>query len=82
MALQPSSPNFSNRTTENPLDEEKKLGKGDTISRVYTPEDRDYCSFLQIRLEDAKRQKQQPYPEFGWKTYYQVYQENEAMTVI
>lgn len=43
---------------------------------LYTPEDKQYLSYLQTRLERAKRQRDIPHPEFNNKTYGQYYEEN------
>lgn len=71
------APNSYNNPPVNPLDEKKDEIKPAEV--IYTPEDREYLSFLQLRLETAKRQKDQIYPEFNNKTYYQYYEENERI---
>ena len=62
----------------NPLDAKVDVNLKPFVE-IYSPEDKDYLSFLQYRLEVAKRQKDQPYPEFNGKTYYQIYEENEKI---
>lgn len=51
---------------------------------LYQEKDKEYLSFIQNRLEKAKTQRSNPYPEFGGKTYLQIYNENEniANTVL
>lgn len=61
----------------NPLLEEEK--KADIVEKIYSAEDKQYCSFLQDRLLNAKTQKEQSYPEFKGKTYFQYYEENEKI---
>ena len=39
----------------------------------------DYRTYLVRRLEDAKEQRNQKYPEFGYRTYQQYYEENEKI---
>lgn len=51
----------------------------ETPESIYSEEDRAYLSYLQGRLESAKNQKEQPYPEFNGKTYYQYYEDNEKI---
>lgn len=62
----------------NPLDEKPKE-EAQGIGMLYRPEDADYLSFLQTRLESAKRQKDAPWPELNNKTPYQYYEENEKI---
>lgn len=64
--------------TENPLDEEKKE---EQISpeQIYDEKDKEYLSFLQLRLESAKRVRSQQFPEFNNKTYSQYFEENEKI---
>lgn len=61
---------------QNPLvkDEVKQIP-----ATLYSEEDQAYLSFIQGRLESAKRQRANPYPEFGGKTYKQIYDENEKI---
>jgi len=49
------------------------------IERLYSDDDKTYLTMLQSRLETAKKQKEQPYPEFNNKTYYEYYTENEKI---
>lgn len=62
----------------NPLDDKPEILKK-SISQIYSEEDREYLGFLQVRLESAKRAKDQPYAEFKGKTYYQYYDSNEKI---
>lgn len=62
------------KSSTNPLDDEEK--KEFDSNKVYTEEDKQYLSYLQGRLESAKRQKDQPYEEFDGKNYYGDYNEN------
>lgn len=64
-------------TEVNPLDEKKKAPLNSAPE--YKDTDREYLGFLQNRLMRAKRQKDQPQPEFNNKTYYQYYEENEKI---
>lgn len=59
--------------SDNPLDKEKT--KEVPVS-LYSEEAREYLGFLQKRLESAKIQKDNPWPEFNNKTYYQRYEDN------
>ena len=61
----------------NPLDKKEEEKKD--LNLIYSETDKQYLSFLQRRLEDAKTQKNQPYPEFKGMTYYQFYSSNEAI---
>jgi len=68
----------------NPLDARSYAGKPeenspDTKDLLYSPEQKDYASFVQSRLENGKRQKNQVYPEYNNKNYYQIYNENERI---
>lgn len=74
------------QTYQNPLDKNKYPGKPventpetKTADQIYKPEDRDYLSFIQNRLENARVQRNQVYPEFGGKNYTQIYDENEKI---
>lgn len=69
----------SNMENANPLDKEKKEVADDVIESIYTDKDKQYINFLQQRLETAKRLRDQPYPEFGNKTFMQVYDENQVI---
>lgn len=59
----------------NPLvtDDKKEDLKPD---QLYTEKDKDYCGYLQQRLQRAKNARNQAYPEFDGKTYSQDYDEN------
>jgi hypothetical protein len=61
-------------SNENPLQKEKK--EDFDSERLYTPDQKEYLSYLQGRLQRAKDQKNQPYEEFDGKNYYQDYDEN------
>lgn len=75
----PTANNLSVKAVpENPLDDTVVKPEAD-LQRLYKEEDREYLSFLQSRLEKAKLAKNQPYPEFKNKTYYQYYEENEKI---
>ncbi len=60
----------------NPLLPEVKV---EDVSKLYTDEDKQYLSYLQTRLENAKKLMDQPYPEFNNKTRFQYYEENEKI---
>ncbi len=62
----------------NPLDE-NKVEQPSAIEKIYTEEDKQYLSFLQSRLENAKSLKNQPYAELNNKTIYQYHEENEKI---
>jgi len=62
---------------KNPLDPKKEQVK--PIAAIYSDEDKEYLSFLQNRLLRAKRQKDQPQPEWNNKTYYMYFEENEKI---
>ncbi|HEC64411.1 MAG TPA: hypothetical protein ENI23_03875 [bacterium] len=49
------------------------------INQIYREKDKDYLTFIQARLEEAKRQKEYPYHDTNGKTYYQIYEENEKI---
>jgi len=68
--------NPTNQAPQNPLDEKK-----DSVQKVlvYKDKDKPYLNFLQLRLQDAKRQKDQTYPEWSNKTAYQYYEQNEII---
>lgn len=69
-----TSPDIKEET--NPLikDDEKAIFNE---NEIYNQEDKDYLNnHLQVRLQRAKNQKNQPYEEFDGKTYYQDYNEN------
>lgn len=61
----------------NPLD--KKAAQTAPVESIYDEKDKQYLSYLQRRLENAKRQKNQVYAEFGGKNYYQIFDENEKI---
>ncbi len=68
-------------SVENPLDKElkdKEVTPG-VIEKIYTPEDKDYSNYLQLRLEGARDQKNQTYPELNNKTYWEIYEANEGI---
>lgn len=75
----------TSKPLSNPLDARNFSGKPvenspDTKDVIYTPEDKEYLSFIQNRLESAKRQKNYPYPEYGGKkNYYTIYNDNEKI---
>lgn len=71
-------PYYPDGKNPNPLDETKEKD-AETVTKLYSEDDKQYLSFLQQRLESAKRQKEQAYPEFNGKTYYQYYEENEKI---
>ncbi len=58
---------------ENPLNKDGVLDKPIDL---YSETDKTYLSYLQSRLESAKKQKESPLPEFNNKTYYQDFEEN------
>lgn len=65
------------QTPANPQDK-KVTEPAVPIEQIYSDTDKDYLNtWLQSRLESAKRQKEAPYPELNGKTYYQIYEENE-----
>lgn len=72
----PSSTTSANSTSNNdPLIKDDK--KEDVnIQSLYTPEQKQYVTYLQKRLQDSKLAKTTPLPEFNGKTYYQDYEEN------
>ena len=66
---------------ENTIDDVKnpliKDDKKETFSEnFYSEDDKSYLDFLQFRLENAKTQRNQPYPEFEDKTYQTDFDEN------
>jgi len=61
-------------SNDNPLQKEKK--EDFDSERLYTPDQKEYLSYLQGRLQRSKTQKDQPYEEFDGKNYYQDYTEN------
>ena len=67
----------SSNNAENPLD--KKTTETKPIEQIYNDADREYLTFMQSRLESAKRQRNNPYPEYNGKTYSQIYDENEKI---
>lgn len=69
---------MSDSKNQNPLDETKVEDQA-KLEAIYDEKDKEYLSFLQQRLESAKIQKEQPYPELNGKTIYQYYEENEKI---
>lgn len=71
----PGSTEVLNNANNNPLvkDDKKEDFQPD---KIYSLEDKEYCSYLQKRLVRAKNQRNQPYPEFDGKTYAQDFDEN------
>lgn len=65
-------------TPDHPLDTEKKESP-EKVEQIYSDEDKQYLSFLQGRLERAKRQKAKKHPEFNNKNYYEYYEDNEKI---
>lgn len=69
----------------NPLDANRYPGEPapynaeKTPDQIYSDTDKDYLSFLQNRLEHAKRQRWTTYPEYNNKSYIQVYEEDEKV---
>jgi hypothetical protein len=68
----------------NPLDKGSYSGKPiennpNTPEIIYKEEDKEYLGFVQSRLESAKIQKNQVWPEYNGKNYYQIYTENERI---
>lgn len=68
--------NPSPSTTNSPLVENNVK---DLPPSIYNEKDRSYLSFIQTRLEQAKIQRSNPFPEFGGKTYKQIFDENEKI---
>ena len=69
-----TSPDIDQETNPNITDDEKVVFDS---NEVYTPKDKDYLNnHLQLRLEKAKSQRNQPYEEFDGKTYIQDHNEN------
>lgn len=66
------------KVDNNPINENRVSDAGE-LQQIYSAEDKQYLDFLQGRLQNAKVQKDQKYPEFKNKTYYQVYDENEKI---
>ena len=64
-------------TPKNPLDAKEEPQKD--VEAIYNETDKDYLSFLQHRLESAKRQNDQGFPEFDGKSRLQYYEENEKI---
>lgn len=62
--------------TPNPL--EKKVEQVDVIP-AYEAIAAPYRSYLMRRLQDAKEARDQKHPEFGNKTYYEYYEQNEKI---
>lgn len=69
--------NNANQTVKNPLD--PKTEPTGPASTVYDEKDKEYLNFLQIRLQNAKKQKDQTWPELNNKTPYQYYEDNEKI---
>ena len=64
--------------TQNPLDKEEKQEQFN-IKDSYTEQDEKYLSFMQGRLESAKRNRDQVQVDYGNKTYLQYFEENEKI---
>lgn len=62
----------------NPLD--TAASKPSNDPPIYKEEDREYLSFLQIRLALGRDQKLISYPEFNNLDYYHYYEENEKIS--
>jgi len=71
-------PEYNKQQPANPLDEKQKDPTKD-IEKIYDVKDKEYIAFVQSRLENAKRQKEQWYPDTNGKTFYQIYDENEKI---
>lgn len=72
------------KTPINPTDKNQYAGKPEensasTESLIYTEDQKQYTNFIQQRLENAKRQKNQVWPEYNLKNYYTIYNENERI---
>lgn len=63
---------------QNPLDKEQKEHEG-KLNQIYSEEDREYLSFVQARLERARRLRDIEHPEFNGKTYLEYFEENEKI---
>jgi hypothetical protein len=51
-----------------------------SVEEIYSEKDKEYVNkFLQIRLERARNQRRQIYPEFKDKTYIAIYEEDEKI---
>lgn len=71
----PGSTETLQDANNNPLIKDDK--KEDlNVDKLYTPEDKEYCSYMQKRLVRARDQKNQVYEEFDGKNYYDDYSEN------
>jgi hypothetical protein len=66
------------KLNSNPIDDSRVADVGE-LTQIYSDDDKTYLSYLQERLQNAKLQKEQQYPEFKGKTYYQYYEENEKI---
>lgn len=63
---------------KNPLDKEKKE-LTPAPEKIYSDEDKDYLNYLQQRLQYAREQHNQPWPQFNNRTLYQYYEENQKL---
>lgn len=70
----PGSTEVYNNANNNPLVEDKKEDL--QIDKLYSEEDKEYCGYLQKRLQRAKDQRNQAFPEFDGKSYAQDFDEN------
>lgn len=70
----PGSQEIQKNQNQNPLDNEKKEDLN--ADKLYSLEDKEYCTYLQGRLQRAKDARNQAYPEFDGKTYAQDFDEN------
>lgn len=70
----PASTEILQNANNNPLVKDDK--KEDVPISLYTKEDKEYCSYMQKRLQRAKDQRNQPFQEFDGKTYSGDYDEN------
>ncbi len=66
-----------NNSSSNPLDNESKEQLD--VNKLYDEKDKEYLSFLQARLESAKKTMDSSFPELNNKTRYQYYEENEKI---
>lgn len=65
-------------TGTNPTD--PKVDPTKPVAPAYTEKDKDYLSFLQIRLALGRDQKNITYPEFNGLNYYKFFEENEKIS--
>ena len=73
--VQPPNPFDEN----NPAKQNEMQPNTPPLEVIYEEKDKTYLTFLQSRLESARRLKIQAYPEFGGKNYYAVYNDNEKV---